>query len=275
MKFIFTPEEARGPAFAVAKYLTRQRMSVKVEIAAWPDAPYRTTLTAKKSGLYVLVEAQGTPNYTKPLRDLWAWLAAKRHYAELYLATLGAAVLEASMLAELQRDGVGLLIVEEDGRVVRNHSGRNPALIVTPEPTLSYGDCKAEVARAVEKFNDGERKDGLRDMCELVERETERIAVLTSKKQWIRLDEQSIKKMNWENQINMLASSNSYDAGRQPILGPSLKDDFHSFRGARNLLDHKARTKRDEKRRQRQFAERMMMGPRLIAELISIRRKIK
>jgi hypothetical protein len=63
--------------------------------------------------------------------------------------------------------------------------------------------------------------------------------------------------------------------GKSPIVGSTLKDDLHSFRGARNLLDHKVTNKREDTKRQQQFAERMMQGPRLVAELVSLNRKLR
>jgi hypothetical protein len=85
----------------------------------------------------------------------------------------------------MKRDGVGLLVVDASGVVVESQKARNPALVVTPEPTLRYGDCKQEVAEAIKKFNDVDRKDGLRDMCEIVERETEELALRAVKKNWL------------------------------------------------------------------------------------------
>ncbi len=277
MKFTVTPEEAQRAATAVAKYLAKHKMSVKIESAVRSDAPYRTTLLAAKSGLQVLVEAQGTPNYDRPLRELAVWLAANRIYAEFYLATMSDASLQAGVLGEMDRDGVGLFVVNEELAVSVSREAKNPALIVTPDPTLKFGDCRGEVLAAVKEFNEGDRKDGLRDICEIVERETERIAVSAARKGWLctGIDGGRISQMNWENQINMLSSSNSYNAGRSPILHHDLKDDLRSFKGARHLVDHKVMNKRDEAKRQRQYAERMMMGPRLVAELVSLKRKIK
>ena len=59
-----------------------------------------------------------------------------------------------------------------------------------------------------------------------------------------------------------------------PIVDDKLKQDLHSFRGARNLIDHPATSKAAEKKRQTQFAERMVMGPRLAGELLSLQAKV-
>jgi len=275
MKFVLTPEEAQKPARAVAAYLRRQGMIVKPEATAWANAPYRTTLLARKAGLNALIEVQGAPDYTGSIKNLAVWLAATRLYVELYLATTTEATLQAGMLTEIEKDGIGLFLVEEDGHVSLSRKARNPALVVTPDPTIKMGNVKTEVMSAVRRFNEEDRKDGLRDMCELVERETEKVAVLALKKGWLSIGEDKIKKMDWANQINMLASGNSYNSGHSPLMDSNLKDDMHSFRGARNLVDHKVRSKREEIKRQRQFAERMMMGPRLVSELISLKRKIR
>ncbi len=87
MKFVLTPEEAQKPARAVAAYLRRQGMIVKAEATAWADAPYRTTLLARKAGLNALIEVQDAPDYTSSIKNLAVWLAATKLYVELYLAT--------------------------------------------------------------------------------------------------------------------------------------------------------------------------------------------
>jgi hypothetical protein len=253
-------------------------MNVNVEVARWEDIPLRTTLTAEKSGLTILVETQGTPNYNAAARSLAVWLAARRSYAQFYLATESEALAEAGMLDEMRKDGVGLLVVNNNGTVSESIVARNAALVITPDPTLKYGKCKAEVLAAVMKFNNVNRKDGLRDMCEIVERETETLAVIAVRKSKLNpnITEKSITEdKDWSEQINTLASATAYRTGCRPILEDKLKTDLHSFRGARNLIDHKARNKTEDKKRQMQFAERMMQGPRLVAELVSLQRKIK
>lgn len=184
------------------------------------------------------------------------------------------AVLQAGTLEEMRKDGVGLLVVDEHA-ISESQKARNPALVVTPDPTLRFGDCKEEVVEAVKKFNDVDRKDGLRDMCEVVERETEGLALLAVRKGWLKMDERAIKRKDWSSQIDALSSNDAYTAGHDPTLSSTLKTDLHSFRGARNLVNHKVRGKRDDAKRQKQFAERMVQGPRLVAELVSLKRKVK
>jgi hypothetical protein len=275
MKFTLTPEEAQLPALAVAKLLRKRGMAVKSEIEAWPGSPYRTTLVARRSGLCLLVESQGVLNYGKAIKELATWLAANRRYAELYLATGYEAVLQAGVLGEMKRDGVGLLVVDEDGVVAESQKARNPALIVTPEPTLRFGECKQEVTDAIKKFNETDRKDGLRDMCETVERETEELALRAVRRGLLAMNEAAILSKDWSSQIDTLASKNAYVSGSDPIVSAAFKNDLHSFRGARNLVDHKVKGKRDDANRQKQFAERMMQGPRLVAELVALQRKVK
>lgn len=275
MNFIVTPEEAQPAALAITKHFRKRGMTVKIEVEAWPSAPYRTTLVARKQGLCLLVEAQGTLNYGKALKGLATWLAANRCHAELYLATVSEAVIQAGMLGEIKSDGVGLLVIDENGAVSESQRARNPALVVTPDPTLRFGDCKHEILNAVTKFNDVDRKDGLRDMCEIVERETEELALRAVRKGWLTMDEAAIKGKDWSSQIDTLASKNAYNAGKDPIVSSTFKNDLHSFRGARNLVNHKVRGKRDDANRQKQFAERMMQGPRLVAELVSLQRRVR
>jgi len=273
MRFEVTPDEAQHPARAMIKHFKKQRMKVKVEKPAWLTAPYRTTLVAEKSGRHVLVEAQGALSYGRSLKDLASWLAVNRHYAELYIATTSESVLQAGVLQEMKTDGVGLIVVNDEGVITEHLRARNPALVVTPEPTLNFGPSKAEVQATIRKFNETDRKDGLRDMCEIVERLTEEVGVAACRKGWLKIPEADFKAKDWASQINELARKEAYNSSHGPFISASLKDDLHSFRGARNLIDHKARSRREDTRRQRQFAERMMQGPRLVAELVPLKRK--
>lgn len=275
MKFVVTPEEAQRPARAVIKHLRQRKMQVRIEKAAWADAPYRTSIVAAKGDLTVLVEAQGTLGYGRPLKDLVTWIGVRRYYAEICIATTDEAILQAGVLSELKTDGVGLWIVNAKGSVSEHHKARNPALLVTPDPTLKYGACREEVRAAVEKFNEVDRKDGLRDMCEVVERLTEEVGVAACRKGWLKIPETDFRKKDWAGQVNELARAEAYNTAHQPLLSATLKDDLHSFRNARNLVGHKVRTRREDAKRQRQFAERMMQGPRLVAELVSLKRKIR
>lgn len=276
MRFSFTPQESQVVARAVARYFRRKRMRVIVEAPAWQDAPYRTTLVVVASySLRILIECQDVINYARAIMDLAAWLAAERRYAELYLATASEAVLRVGVLEETKRDGVGLLIVNDNGKVSESQSARNPALVVTPDPTLKLGGCKDEVTTALKKFNNGNRKDGLRDMCEIVERLTEEAGVAACRKGLLKIPETEFKKKDWASQINELARQEAYHSGHRVLVNSTLKDDLHSFRNARNLVGHKVRNRREEIERLRQFAERMMQGPRLAGVLVSLRRRVK
>ena len=275
MKFEFTPDEARRPAEAVIKHLRKEKMKIMIERAAWADAPYRTTIVAEKDGLKRLIEAQGDLSYGKSLQDCAAWLGNKRHHAELWIATMETAIIEVGVSHMMKTDGVGLLIVDDEGNVQEHHRARNPALIVTPDPTLKLGQLRGEVSEAVRKFNDMDRKDGLRDLCEVVERLTEEVGIAACRKGVLKCPEVNFISKDWSSQINELARIDAYYDPRKLLINATLKDDLHSFRGARNLVDHKARSTRDDKKRQKQFAERMMQGPRLVADLLALKRKIK
>lgn len=274
MKFTLTPEEAWPVAEAVAKHFRKRHATIRVEVPFVKDAPYRTTLVVGEGGKAILVECQGSLSYGRTLQELVAWLAVRREYSELYLATSPEGSISVRLLGELQHDGVGLMTMDENGVVKIDKTARNPALVVTPDPTLVYGEAKKLVLSAVDKFNNVDRKDGLRDMCELVEQETEKLIRKAVTKAVIGIPVASLDQKDWSDQINTLASTQAH-SNRPPTFNDNLKNDMHSFRGARNLIDHKVRTKREDKKRQRQFAERMVQGPRLVAELVALRRKIR
>src|SRR5579863_7955985 len=114
MNFAFTPEEAWSVASTVAAHLKRQGMKVKCEVEPFSGSPYRPTLVATKSGLTVIVEAQGNLDYHATIAFFATWLAAKRHYAQLYLSTTEDCVTHAVTLAEMRKAGVGWWVVHEN-----------------------------------------------------------------------------------------------------------------------------------------------------------------
>lgn len=237
MNFADIPEEALLVAQAVVKHLERQKWRIKVLQSPWKEARYRPSLLAEKSGLCLLVETQGTLDYHKTLRDYAAWLSANRHYAQLYLATNAEAPTQVGILAAMRRDGVGLWAVDEERKVSESLAARNPALVVTPDPNLKCGECQTEMRAALAKFNEVNRKDGLRDMCELVERETEALALIGVRKGFLKMNEAAIRGMDWSQQIDTLASINAHNPGKDIIVTTPFKNDLHSFRGARNLIE--------------------------------------
>lgn len=275
MRFDFTPEEAHKTARAVAAHLKKTGMRVLIEQRFAEDAPYRTTLYGRRGDSVVLVEAQGALQYHREIQSLARWLAANRHYCELYVAVSDQANIQLTVLEDMKEDGVGVLLCSDDGHIRASQRARNPALSVNPDPRLKYGHCKKEVSEAVQKFNEVDRKDGLRDMCETVERETENLGVLAVRKGRLNLREKDFRGKDWSGQIETLASHNACTPGTTPVISADLKDDLKSFTRGRNLVDHPVRSKREEAKRQRQFAERMMQGPRLLADLVALQRKLR
>ncbi len=283
MDYICTPEEAQAIAEAVKDFLQRQRYSVQIEKAITAQVKYRTTLTATRNHYSILVDAQHKPEVDQSLTDLIVWLLSNSKCAELFIATDRAASFSGKFFKALDNTGIGLIIVEEDGSIRIDRNPKNPALIVRPEPGLKYGKHSVGVNACLTKFNtptsllseDNLRKDALRDLCEIVESQTEELGVLLGKKRFITCDGDAFRSLDWSKQINLLAATGAYNSGITPVVSDSLRTDLHSFRDARNKLDHKVRSKRAEIERQQQMPERMMMGPRLVADLVSISSSIQ
>jgi len=275
MDFFITSEEAQPCAGRLYTHLRALNKKVSVERAPWDDAPYRTTLFTKSGSEYVLYEVQGSLEFHLRLREFAHWIAANRRCAELFLVTQSGSATAVELFSQLKKCGVGLMLLNDQDQFELSLQPRNPAYVVTPDPSLRFGDIASDVSNCVAKFNDGHRMDGLRDLCELVERETERVLIAAVRRSWSTLTEAQVRGKDWSDQINALASVGIVPSGSSALIDSRLRDDLQSFRGARNLFDHKARTKREDSRRRRQFMERMMMGTRLISELATLRRRIR
>lgn len=276
MDFVFTPEDARTTAERVGRHYQLQRYKLEVETAYARDAPYRTTLLARRTEMpAILVEAQAALNLLRPMEGLARWLAAERAYCELYLAVDSQGNLPGQTLADCMKLGIGILIAMPDGSLQEVRHSRNPALIITPDPNLKLGKLKGRVKALVERFNDGDRKEALRDLCEVIERETEVLLEKLQEKNRLTLSLAQIHGMPWENQINSLNSANSYAPGFGNPLAAKDIADLQAFRGARNLVDHKVRSQKQEAARDRQLGERMMLGARLAEVLTAAQRSIR
>lgn len=274
MDFAFTPEEAVSTAKAVVAHLTADAHTVVVETEVDADVQFRPTMSAVKDGLDVYVEAQSAPAYTAGVKELVSWVSVKRRYCEVFIAIPVDASPSGRFLSNLVRDGVGLMFVGDQDAVSVHRKALNPALVVTPDPTLRLGRRSADVREAVRNFNEVDRKGALQTMCEIVESETDKLVRRLAKRAWINKSEAAVVAMDWSTQINVSAANDVYVAGRSPVVDDKLKTDLQSFRGARNLMDHKVRSKVQERKRQQQYAERMLMGPRLVADLLSVQRKV-
>src|SRR5258708_26073318 len=185
MEFSFTPEEAQPAALKLIDRLKRDGGTLSVEQAAWDDAPYRTTIVHVVHGMSMLYEVQGHLDFDERLKAFSDRMAARRHFAELYLVAEAEGEVAAVAFRVLSRQGAGL-ILNENGRFDTALRPRNPAFQVTPEPTLKFGDLKPQMTQCIEKFNAGARKDGLRDLCELVERATDPVLIRASSSCWVR-----------------------------------------------------------------------------------------
>lgn len=262
-------------AMALVAHLKKQRFKPLIEAPAWEDAPYRTTLFCRKGAHTSLYEVQSVVQIHDLIKRLADYIGARRHNADFYLVCNGDAPASANLTVELKHSGIGLIVMDDKRQFTISHAARNPVYIVTPDPALKYAELSKEISAARSKFNDNQRKDGLRDMCELIERETGKALSRASEKGIITIAATAITGMDFSDQINSLASNKVLKSGTTPLIDSKFKDDLHSFRGARNLIDHPAKNKSDELKRQKQMVERMLAGHRLAAELVSLRRRLR
>jgi hypothetical protein len=67
----------------------------------------------------------------------------------------------------------------------------------------------------VKRFNMGERKAALQEMCEIVEGETGRPVKKLATKSWISASEEDVEKMNWSARINVAFSASRFSYGAE------------------------------------------------------------
>lgn len=278
MKFELTPEEAWAIADAVVEYYVDSGHTVSVEQTPWEDAPYVTTLVARRRAVTapsILIEAQSELDYTGSVRELMIYMQRMNCHGELYLAVGENATLHAGTLNQLGREGVGLLLIGNNGQINVHKQARNPALTVNPDPILRFGNKSRQVREIFEKFNEVNRQDAMRDMCELVEGLTRQAGLVAIGRGVFTITEDNFVAKDWNDQINTLASSNVTRHGLAALCNHSMKTDLHAFRNSRNLVDHPARGLRQRYERERQFVDKLLLGSRMTAELISLLARIR
>ncbi len=275
MQFQFTPYECQGIATIIVRHFRKGRHVVRIEESIDEDAPLRTTLIAQKGELKIFVETMDKPSLPNALAELARWLFLRREYCELYVAAHSDSEMMTGLLTEYRKNGIGLLVVDENERVHIHEKARNPNLVIGEDPNLKLGHYKKSVMEVIEMHNRGDSRDAVREICEIVEGLTWRVLTKAAKKGWVTLTIEQIERMDWSNRIDVLVSPNHYVSGRNPILSQPKAVDLHSFRGARNMFDHPVRNNTARLDRERQVVERLFMGRRLVHDLGAMYRSIR
>ena len=265
-RYISTPDEAQSIADDIISALEGDGWKCAIEEAFHVDAPYTTVILAKKTGQPVwLIEPQAKPSYIRQLTHLSSFLHGQRAHACLYVATTLEGEVSGAMLTTLKKEGTGLIIVA-DGALSVSLSATTPSLVLRLDPSLSLGRHTKRVEQILEEYNSGNRLGAVRDLCEFVEGETRKLTLNAHRKGRISHTPSDIDKMQWSNRLDVLAKA--------AIIDQSLKSDLDSFRGGRNLFDHPVKTKAEKRQREQQLVERMMMGARLIGDLLRVSSKM-
>lgn len=269
MEFISTPDEAQTIAEIVAGHYQKKKHKIEVE-KSLKDAIYCTTLLCSKNKLSILIEAQAEPSLDQSLRNFALWLSASRVNSEFYIATSESESVSGAFLTEIKKLGVGLIFVNKDTKtIIVNVNARNPALMVTLDPQIGLGSYKKSVTEHLETFNSGDRKTGLRELCEIVEGLTRTLTIKSASKGKMlpKYTVAHVDTLDWSNQIDVLASANQHNPGVAPTIDIPTKNDLHAFRDSRNLVNHTPRSIKDRVKREKQMPDKMLLGIRLISEL--------
>ena len=271
-----TSEEVQSIINRLVQHYKSRKYKILLEKPLHQDSPYRTSIILSKNDeIPILIEAQTKLYYHEGLRSLIEYNLRNRENCEVYIAVYSTSILPAEHISKIKREGVGLIFLEENNEIATINQAKNFSLIVTPDPNLIFGKYSLQVKGSIHKFNEVNRKDGLRDLFEVFESSVEDLGVKAiGKNKFLSLNELGFKKKDLNGRIDILGADDAYRSS-QAIVDGILKTDLHSFRNARNLCDHRVRSKKEEYRRQIQFPDKMMLGCRLIHELVELTKKIK
>lgn len=271
-----TPLDAQTVLSSVRRYFLDRHFKVAMDEAAFPDAPYRTSLTCRRRDELQLVECQSRLDYHRALKSFHQYLVERRLPAELYVAVAESDEenISVARLREMDRDGVGLLLLDERSQVSVNKKACNWAYFAAPDPTLKFGALRPQVDGVFLKYNREDRVSGMRELSNLVEGETRRLGRTALARGRFGSRTPRVDAMDWSDVINLLASRQAASPGSVPVINDELKNDLHSFRGGRNLVDHPVRDAAEARRVARQFQDRMLLGARLVSDLDARRRSI-
>ena len=274
--FELTSLDARRVASLTRRHFLRQHFKVETDRPAWPDAPYRTSLLCRRRSELKLIECQARLDYHHALKSFHHYLFEHRLPAELYIsvATSDEVTISATALKETDQDGVGLILIDGRGQVTVSKKACDWAYFAAPDPTLKFGSLRALVEAAFVKYNRVDRVDGMRDLSNMVEGETRRLARVARTKGWFGSKAIDLDAKDWNGVINLLGSHDASLPGLGPVINEGFKNDLHSFRGGRNLVDHPAPSTTAAERIARQFQDRMVLGARLVADLDARRRSV-
>jgi len=174
---------------------------------------------------------------------------------------------------ELEKKGIGLLIIKENE--IKEDLGTIPCnRKLALDSTHRFPNYKEKVLSLLSNYNKGNCLNALRDLSELVEEATMKLAIKAAKKSIINVDPKKIeeKKLNWDTVINILSLPNYNNTPQTKILDKTVSSSLTSFKDVRNLGDH-WKTKKEKEQIEEKYPVSMMQGLDLLRDLNKLIKK--
>lgn len=274
LKFEILDENLRPVAKVIAEHYKNKKYRILCEKTLREDYSFRPTLICKKGGENVAIEVMREPAFPFYFESFMKDCLVKREDLKIYLAfpyTVGEKEIAftRSFSLKAKEYGIGILLVK-DNRVIEDTKAIKCYMRITMSEFGNIVGSKGQICNILDKFNEGQFVDAIRDITELVEDIVDRLAIKAAKKRKIVPTSQKVDSLDFEGKINLLSAPQWQGKRQKRYFSEDLKDDLKSFKRAR-ILSHHPRNRKEEKKLEKQSLERMRMGIRLVQEICKIK----
>lgn len=169
MEFLTIPEELSGVALAAAGGLEESGYSLRIEDPSLMGVPYLPTISATRAGTTMHVFVELNIPSTSKLREVRAYCAAQRSDTRYALALPFHAAPAGELLAQVQRQGVGLYLAAPG-----SFHELSPPVDLTlnlnlPDLSRYPNPVRSELGPSWETCRRGQALEGFDDACVVLE----------------------------------------------------------------------------------------------------------
>lgn len=273
------PRSLYSTAKKIRKYFQSKRFKISEVVPVDPDISYKVHFLFKKKYESIAVEVRERCDLQVHFKSFIDNCHSKRAPIKIYFAVPEKIGDDETIITHAQREVmekncIGLLIVKENeikedlGTVQCNRK-------ISLEPTHKFAAFSERIKNIIVDYNKGNCLNALRDLSEIVEECTMKIANKAIRKSKIVLNSDEIenKTIDWEGVINALYSTHYRGHDQARILDKSLFHALKSFKDLRNLGDH-WKTKIEKQKIEEKYPVSMMQGFDVLRDLVKLINKV-